>query len=148
ALFIGAANISLQIQCWDGRFGLLDNVPPGAQAQCLNGSLGYFPALFAMWLTGAVLLVRRHPAGYLVLLAGTVFVVSLTFRSVDFAMCNDVVLFGRRVGTHFLWHLLNSLTLFILLYASIRYGTWRESVRPPRPRPRDPHLEIEALARR
>lgn len=146
ALFIGAANISMQIQCWQGRFGLLDNVPPGARAQCLNGSLGYFPALFAMWITGGVLLLRRHPAAPLVLLAGAVFVASLTFRSADFALCNDVVLFGRRVGTHFLWHLLNSLTLFLLLLASIRYGTWREKARRARTMPEDRREEVGAMA--
>ncbi len=148
ALFIAAANISMQIQCWQGRFGFLDDVPPGARAQCLNGSLGYFPALFAMWITGGVLALRRHPAAPLILLAGVVFVVSLTFRSLDFALCNDVVLFGRKVGTHFLWHLLNSLTLFLLLLAAIRYGTWRQNVRPPHPKARDARNELGAIAGR
>lgn len=125
ALFIGAANISMQIQCWQGQFGILDNVPAGARAQCLNGSLGYAPALLTMWITGGILAIRQHPAAKLILLAGLVFVVSLTFRSLDFALCNDVLLFGYKAGTHFLWHLLNSTTLFLLLLAAIRYGTAR-----------------------
>jgi hypothetical protein len=130
ALFIAALNIAMQVQCWNGGFGLLSDVPPHASAQkCLNGSLGYFPALFAMWIIGGVMALRRHPASALVLAAGAVFAVSLTFRSLDYTFCKDVVLLGRRVGTHFLWHLLNSLTLFLLLASSIRYGVRGRSTR-------------------
>jgi hypothetical protein len=127
AAFIAAANIAMQVQCWQGRFGILDNVPPGARASCLNGSLGYFPALFTMWIVGLVLALRRHPAAWLILGAGVTFAVSLTFRSLDFTLCRDVIIFGYRAGTHWLWHLLNSVTLFLLLLAAIRYGIWRDA---------------------
>jgi hypothetical protein len=129
ALFIALLIFSMRVQCWDGRIGLLDDVPPGVQAKCLNGSLGYFPALFALWLIGGVLAIRRHPAAALVLTAGAVFAVSLAFRSLDYTFCDQVMLLGHKTGTHFIWHLLNSLTLFLLLVAAIRYGVWGRAPR-------------------
>jgi len=134
AAFIGAMIASLNVQCWNGRFGFLDNVPPGAQAKCLNGSLGYAPALIAMWAIAGWLMMKRHPAAPLVFAAGATFIISLTFRSVDFSLCNDIILCGRKAGTHFVWHLLNSLTLFLLLLAGIKYGGHRQEVLPPRPK--------------
>jgi hypothetical protein len=38
------------------------------------------------------------------------------------ALCSDTVFDGRKIGTHFLWHLLNALTLFLLLRASLEAG--------------------------
>jgi hypothetical protein len=147
AVFIAAVNIAMNVQCWQGRFGFLENVPPGARARCLNGSLGYFPAMLTMWLVGFILLLRRHPAGGLILSAGVVFAASLTFRSVDFTFCNDFILFGYRAGTHFLWHLLNSLTLFLLLLGAIRYGVWPRNVVLPKPAHRDARADVRASLR-
>jgi hypothetical protein len=35
-------------------------------------------------------------------------------------LCDQVVIEGRNVGTHFIWHVLNALTLFLLLLASLK----------------------------
>jgi hypothetical protein len=86
----------------------------GGGGRCLNGSVGYLPAWLAMVATGAVLAVRRHPAGRAVLAAAVVFAASLAFRSLDAALCSYTV-----VGTHFLWHLLNAVCLFVLTRALI-----------------------------
>jgi hypothetical protein len=136
AAFMGVMIAALNVQCWDGRFGFLNDVPHGARAKCLNGSLGYVPALCAMWLTGVALFLRRHPASSLILAAGSVFVFSLVFRSLDFALCNHLIIAGHKTGTHFVWHILNSLTLFLLLKAAIRHGNVSVEVIPPRPEPR------------
>lgn len=136
AAFIGLMVAALNVQCWDGRFGFLEDVPQGARAKCLNGSLGYAPALLAIWLTAAGLAFRRHPAVPLLFAAGSVFIVSMTFRSLDFALCSEIVIGGHRVGTHFIWHILNSVTLFLLLVAAIKYGHVASQVIPPRPKPR------------
>jgi hypothetical protein len=136
--FIGLLTAAMNVQCFDGRFGFLDNVPPGTRTKCLNGSLGYVPALLAMWLTGSVLASRRHPAAAPVLAAAAVFIVSLVFRSVDLELCDGTAFGGHRFGTHFLWHLLNSLTLFLLLAAAIKYGGAAQ-IMPPRPKPRPVH---------
>jgi hypothetical protein len=112
------------------------DVPPGAQAKCLNGSLGYGPALVAMWLIAAWLGIRRRPAAFLIFGAALTFLVSLTFRSLDQRLCADWVVFGHRMGTHFIWHLLNSLTLFLLLVAAIKYARHGEQeILLPHPKP-------------
>jgi hypothetical protein len=49
-------------------------------------------------------------------LAAAVFVISLAFRTVDRAVCGTFPL-----GTHFIWHLLNAVVLFVLLRAAIRF---------------------------
>jgi hypothetical protein len=46
-----------------------------------------------------------------------VLVVSITARTIDMAVCAAFPL-----GTHFLWHLLNALTLYILIIAMMRAG--------------------------
>jgi hypothetical protein len=83
-------------------------VPEGA----LNGSHAYLPALAATVLIGVITIKRT--AGPLVLGAGVVLAVSLVFRSIDQAVCASFPL-----GTHFLWHCLNGLVLYLLLRAAL-----------------------------
>jgi hypothetical protein len=90
---------------------------------CLNGSLGYVPALVALGLTGAVLRGRGHAAGHLLLWGTALFAVSLTLRTLDRMICPWMVITASGpIGTHFAWHLLNGLLLYLLLAAAIRYG--------------------------
>ncbi|MBK8906628.1 MAG: ceramidase domain-containing protein [Rhodospirillales bacterium] len=88
----------------------------GGGRACLNGSVGYMPALIALLGIGGWLAVRRHPAGRVLIAAGAVFAVSLTFRTLDRTLCQQTV-----VGTHFLWHLLNALMLYFLTRAAHRH---------------------------
>ncbi len=83
-------------------------VPRGA----LNGSHAYLPALAATFAIGLLTLKRR--AGPLIIAAGVTIAVSLTFRSIDMAACESFPL-----GTHFLWHSLNGLGLYLLLRAAL-----------------------------
>jgi hypothetical protein len=82
-------------------------LPPGT----LNGSVDYLPALAALlimvWLVPARI---RAPIG----LAAVTFIVSLVFRTADRSICGAFPL-----GTHFIWHLLNAVVLFVLLQAAI-----------------------------
>jgi hypothetical protein len=87
--------------------------------------------------------VTRHPAAPLVFAAAATFLVSLTFRSLDQRICADWVILGHRMGTHFLWHLLNSLTLFLLLTASIKYGQRTQNVLPPHPKPAPTRYSVQ-----
>jgi hypothetical protein len=82
-------------------------VPRGA----LNGSHAYLPALAA--LLAVAWPMRRHQAGHLMFAAAATLAVSLVFRSIDMAVCDAVPL-----GTHFLWHSLNGLVLYLLLRAA------------------------------
>lgn len=115
AAFAGSLWAAGRITC--GPDGLVEFAGDGGR--CLNGSLGYLPALAAMLAIGGVLALKRHPAARSLLAAGALFAVSLTFRSLDRALCAETVLAGGPLGTHFPWHLLNALTLFILMRAVI-----------------------------
>ena len=89
---------------------------PGSEvtsaSDCLNGSLVYLPALAAMAVVGGLLAERKHPATPFILWAALIFAVSVTFRSLDLAMCDAYQIQERKIGTHFAWHLLNGLALF------------------------------------
>jgi len=118
ALFIGAMQFAGSIECRPGLF----STPAAASGPCLNGTAGYVPAFLAMLGIGAVLRVKSHPASVYLLLAGVVFLVSMLFRTVDLELCALTRLAGAPVGTHFLWHLLNATTLYLLLMAATRHG--------------------------
>lgn len=83
----------------------------------LNGSEGYLPALLALVVCGVLLHRRNHPMGLNLLGAAALFTASLTFRTIDEPLCHAVPL-----GTHFIWHLLNSLLLGWLVLGLIRHG--------------------------
>lgn len=116
--FAFVINQAMQVQCDALKFAW----PLLEQTNCLNGSFGYLPALVAMLLIGAWLTVRSHGSAPYVLGASLVFMVSVTFRSTDRIWCDNISFMGKAVGTHFLWHTLNSVTLFLLLLAAIRHG--------------------------
>jgi hypothetical protein len=80
----------------------------------LNGSLDYVPAMAAMLLLVWFVPVQVRPA---IWLATALFIVSLSFRTVDQAICSAFPL-----GTHFIWHVLNAAVLFVLLNAAIAHG--------------------------
>lgn len=75
---------------------------------------GYLPALVGLVVIGAV---RRY--GWWLLSAGAVFAVSLTARTLDRPLCG-----AFPTGTHFIWHVLNAVVLFLVSYAVMR--AWRE----------------------
>lgn len=110
---------------------------------CLNGSASYMPALIVMLLIGLVLQFTGHPAGPSLLAAGTIFALSLVFRTLDHSHCalTDIGWSNGPLGTHFMWHILNGILLFILLRAAIHHGGFTSAVRdgnftaaPPRDR--------------
>jgi len=74
-----------------------------------NGSLGYLPNLAGLAIVSGVLAMRRAPAARSFALATTVFCVSLVLRTIDHAVCARFPL-----GTHFIWHMLNGLLLWIV----------------------------------
>ena len=117
AIFIGALQVAGDVQCRPGLFS-----PSTAPGPCLNGTAGYVPAFLAMLGIGAVLRLRRHPAAGYLLLAAFVFLGSMLFRTVDLELCSMTRLAGASIGTHFLWHLLNATTLYLLLMAAVRHG--------------------------
>jgi hypothetical protein len=119
--FVVIAGLAGQLKCWDGAIGIPGSDVTGA-VPCLNGSVGYLPALFALIVTGVLMRERDHRAAPLVLWAAAIFAISITLRSVDASVCNDVAYEGHKIGTHFIWHLLNAGVLFLLFLATFRAG--------------------------
>jgi Ceramidase len=119
--FAAIVAITMQVRCGEGFIGF-----PGADTAgvkpCLNGSLFYLPALAALIVVGLTLAERGHKAAPWLLWAAAIFAVSIALRSLDLALCDKVVVEGRKVGTHAAWHVLNALTLFLLMRASLEGG--------------------------
>jgi len=85
-----------------------------ALSPLIGGSAAYVPPLLAMAATGSALALLGHPAARCLLPASGVFLVSLTLRTLDGPLCP-----AWPIGTHFLWHLLNAVTLALLLLAAL-----------------------------
>jgi hypothetical protein len=94
----------------------------GAGKRCFNGTLGYSPAFVALLLVGTWLLIVGHRAAPYILAGAVIFLAAMTFRTIDLEVCRWAVRGGRGVGTHFLWHTLNGVLLYVLLLGAIRQG--------------------------
>ncbi|MGE0700585.1 MAG: ceramidase domain-containing protein [Hyphomicrobiaceae bacterium] len=112
--FVAAGAIGGEVTCSGGADA------SGAAEPCLNGSLGYLPALLSLWIIGLVLVSRGNAQGRHLLGAGAVFLVSILLRTLDRDACAATRLLGHARGTHVFWHLLNGLTLYLLLDAAVR----------------------------
>lgn len=89
----------------------------GTYLPFLRGGSKYLPAIAVMIGIAAALL-RHHPAaGRAFAAALGVFVVSFTMRSLDMPLCA-----AWPIGTHFLWHLLNAVLLYLLVRLAILHA--------------------------
>ncbi|WP_033291367.1 hypothetical protein [Amycolatopsis jejuensis] len=79
----------------------------------LGGGL-YLPALVGLAGFAVALLVVRNPYWPHFAVAAAVFALSLALRSIDGVVCGDFP-----AGTHFLWHLLNAVVLYVVSAAMI-----------------------------
>ncbi|WP_455220789.1 ceramidase domain-containing protein [Kaarinaea lacus] len=87
----------------------------------LNGSIFYLPT-WGFLLGIAVAAGRKKVAGRHYYIGGwAIFTISLIFRTVDQSLCTILP-----IGTHFIWHILNAATLFLLMYGLI-YNSARNS---------------------
>jgi hypothetical protein len=77
-----------------------------------NGSHEYLPPLAALIIVG--LLVKTNHIRRSIHLAAAVFLISLALRTIDKAVCS-----GFPIGTHFVWHVLNAVVLYILLRTAV-----------------------------
>ncbi|MGW5715851.1 hypothetical protein ACWEVP_06770 [Amycolatopsis sp. NPDC003865] len=102
---------------WSGRWAWV--AAPGflaltAVTALLGGGL-YLAPLIGLGAFAAVLAFQRDTAWTHFAVAGAVFALSLSLRTLDRDVCAYVP-----VGTHFLWHLLNGLVLYLVSRAAIR----------------------------
>lgn len=74
----------------------------------LNGSLSYTPALLILGGLGIYHYQQQKQEPLILLAATGVFFVALFFRTFDSTICPDFPF-----GTHFLWHLLNGVVLYL-----------------------------------
>lgn len=77
--------------------------------EILNGSLTYLPAALVLSVLGVNHYKRKLVDAAVLLIAAGVFIASLLFRSIDLMVC-DVL----PIGTHFLWHILNAVLLYLV----------------------------------
>lgn len=90
----------------------------------VGSSAGYIPALAAMFGIGGALAARRKPPAAMLLAAGCVFAVSLAARMADMPLCPS-----WPSGTHYAWHILNAVTLALLLSGFLKVHPGRRMPR-------------------
>jgi hypothetical protein len=89
-------------------------VGAGKLVHFMNGSVSYFPPLTAGIAIGAH--AWRTQSGRVdLLLASVLFAFAIGFRVIDTAVCG-----AFPIGTHFLWHLLTAVVLFLFGRAAVR----------------------------
>ena len=86
--------------------------------QALNGSVGYLPPIAALLLMAVYLLASKRAGGGKLAAAALIFLVSLALRTMDRAWCLSLP-----IGTHWLWHCLNALTLTLVTLSLDRPAT-------------------------
>ena len=92
-------------------------MPQGEAIAWANGSQDYAFPLFALLLFVPFMLWQRIEGSGLLVLAAAIFLVSLTFRTLDMAVCEAIP-----IGVHYFWHILNGLLLYVLMVLIIRHG--------------------------
>lgn len=87
----------------------------------LNGSLSYAPAF--LFLCGFAIWHYKNAAHekFGLLLAAGLFLMSLTFRSIDMALCPYWI-----TGTHFMWHILNGVVLYLTARGYIKFQSGKK----------------------
>ena len=89
---------------------LLVGVAVGARyPEPFNGSLLYAAAFTMLLVLGGRHWVKMSRERGILLVATAILALSLLFRSLDQSLCDTVP-----IGSHFLWHLLNGLVLYLL----------------------------------
>lgn len=96
----------------------------GADAAGFGGPGMYLSALLVL---AGIAVWWRGPERRLFAAAGVVFAVSLTLRTLDEPLCDAVP-----IGTHYAWHVLNAVTLYLVSLAAARR-------RAPAPEPAGAH---------
>jgi hypothetical protein len=89
---------------WAAAKLLTSSFPPDS----LNGSYSYLPPLLTLVGLAGLAKWIAHPTAGRLALAALVFAISLVFRTVDQSACTVWPL-----GTHFIWHCLNSVVLYV-----------------------------------
>lgn len=95
------------------------------KSNLLNGSLGYSPALLSLVVFASAHLSHRAQEPWTLMVAVGVFIVAIVARSIDW-------LVPFSLGTHFLWHLLNGLVVYLVMRIWVLHIA-KDSDQHPRP---------------
>ena len=118
---LAAAGSTVGVLLFVAASWALGQIVPG---DALNGSVLYLPAVLGLAGVTGWTIAKRRPGARLFIAATAVFVVAIAFRSIDLAICDAFPL-----GTHFVWHSLNALVLFLCCTALRRASFSARSVR-------------------
>lgn len=88
----------------------------------LNGSLFYAPSLFAVLVLGGLWAKQSPQEPYLLIVAGVCFAVALAARTLDWHV-------PWPVGSHFLWHLLNGVVVYLAIRAWVVHLSFERNLR-------------------
>ncbi|MFK7840290.1 MAG: ceramidase domain-containing protein [Bdellovibrionales bacterium] len=97
-----------------GVFFLLMYISMQLPREWLNGTLEYAPALIFVTGFGVYHYVTKQKEKWSLLATAALFAISMTLRSIDEMLC-EIIPFG----THFLWHCLNAIVLYLSARAYI-----------------------------
>ncbi len=92
--------------------------------EATNGTTVYLPALAGFVFFGVVALARGSPAGWHAIACSVILSAAFVFRAADQAVCSAFPL-----GTHFMWHSLIAVMLWVMLDGVARYGAPNRSPR-------------------
>jgi hypothetical protein len=84
----------------------------------LKTSGGYLPAILVLILMSLYLIKKKIEVSKIFSIASLIFMVSISFRSLDFIVCSRF-----STGSHFVWHILNAVALYLLVKSIIIYKT-------------------------
>lgn len=114
--FLGASVVlsALATLCFAGLLA----ISPRLFGSIAGSTAGYVPALLAMMLFAVLTKWKRPETSNTLALAATIFAVSMIFRGSDGAMCQTIP-----IGTHYLWHILNAITLYVLIRGLLIFKT-------------------------
>lgn len=79
-------------------------------ASTLNGSLFYIPTGVLLFAITLILWYQKSMVKHFFLLGSLIFIAAIVFRTIDLSICN-----AFPVGTHFIWHLLIAITIYLLM---------------------------------
>ena len=83
-----------------------------------GGNAGYVAALLLLVVNAVILAIKRHAIAPWLAAGAGAFALSLAFRIMDEPACGTIT-----IGTHFVWHILNSVVLAIVVTGFIRHGS-------------------------
>lgn len=117
ALFYGSLYYASTLHCASE----LLPITARESGKCLNGTIAYVPAFLTLLALTVILAARADSSWRYFAGASLLFLLSMTFRTIDFEICETSrALLGRSLGVHFLWHILNAAMIYLLLLAAIR----------------------------